>query len=237
MVRIWQCEPLGESPLKERLEALCAKVHFAHAGFKTWGVMDKAMTAAIVGILPRLRYILFTKRLLRELSPQAVEAILAHEMGHNYRRHLLIYPLIFFGMVLIMSFVSTCCLEPLSKMFQGLLFPFVLFAIYALILWLYFRYVYGFFSRQFERQADLHVFALGIAPEAMIEALDGVGVGTGFTHLAPNWHHFSLQERIDFLKAAMRDPQLVERHHAKVKWAIILYLSLLALGGFLLWNL
>jgi Zn-dependent protease with chaperone function len=240
IMRLWKCVPLEDSSLKKSLEELCEKAHFAHGGFKTWGVMDSSLTAAIVGVLPRLRYILFTKKLINDLSPSAVEAILAHEIGHSYRKHLLFYPLIFLGMALAMSLFSLCCLEGLAGLvYEGskligvswdLLFPLAAFISFSLILWLYFRYIYGFFSRLFERQADLHVFALGVPPEAMIEALDHVGVGTGFTHLVPNWHHFSLQERIDFLKEAMHNPQLISQHHRRVKRALFFYLMLLILG-------
>lgn len=237
IVRFWRCVPMEDSDLKRRLEALCDKAQFAHGGFKTWGVMEGTLTAAIIGVLPALRYILFTPRLLKTFSPEAIEAILAHEIGHSYRKHLLYYPLIFLGMAVLMTLFSICCMGPLSKLFDqtfgnswGQLFPLFLFIPIALIIWLYFRYVYGFYSRLFERQADLHVFALGIKPEAMIEALDHVGTGTGFTHLVPNWHHYSIQERIDFLKRAMQDPEVVPQHHRRVKQALYAYLVLLALG-------
>ena len=36
---------------------------------------------------------------------------------------------------------------------------------------LYFRYVFGFFSRIFERQADLHIFQVGLDPANLIESL------------------------------------------------------------------
>ncbi|MCE5316009.1 MAG: M48 family metallopeptidase [Parachlamydia sp.] len=234
IVRLWRCAPLEDSPLKQRLEALCVRAHFAHGGFKTWGIMESSLTAAIVGVLPRLRYILFTPRLLNTFSPDAIEAILAHEIGHSYRRHLLYYPLIFFGMVLAIALFSEKAAPLIAEKFIlqfGLswshLVPLLLFIPIALIVWLFFRFVYGFFSRIFERQADLHVYALGVSPEAMIEALDHVGTGTGFTHLVPNWHHYSIQERIDFLKETMRDPALIERHHKRVKLALSLYLGAL----------
>ena len=56
--------------------------------------------AAIVGVVPRLRYVMFTKRIQKELSGDSIEAVLAHEIGHNYHRHLLVYPFILFGMIL-----------------------------------------------------------------------------------------------------------------------------------------
>lgn len=236
-VWFWNCVPLEESDLKERLDAVCEKAHFAHAGLRTWGVMDNSLTAAIIGVVPSLRYILFTKKLLKQLSPSAVEAVLAHEIGHSFHKHMLIYPLIFFGLTAFITFFLYFFTDSLYQLSGEALFPLLLFLFFALSFGLYFRYVFGFFSRLFERQADLHVFALGIAPEAMIEALDYVGVGTGFTHLVPNWHHYSIQERIDFLKRAIADPSLVPRYHKKVKSILIGYFFLLfaatALGVFL----
>lgn len=228
IVRLWKCMPLEQSELKSRLDNLCEKAHFQHAGFKTWGTMSESLTAAILGVLPKWRYILFTNRLLKELSPQAVEAVLAHEIGHSQRRHLLFYPLIILGMAVAMLLLSICCERPLEAWWQ--LSPFSLFVAGGILFWLYFRYIYGYFSRLFERQADLHVFALGVPPEAMVEALDHVGTKSGFIHLVPNWHHFSIQERIDFLKSAMQDPTLIERHHRKVRWARYAYLFFLFLG-------
>ena len=101
--KLWRCEPLEEGPLKDRLEALCRKANFKHAGMKTWTLLNDALTAAIIGIVPRYRYVMFTKRILHELPPESIEAILAHEIGHSYRKHLLIYPGIIMGMFIFAS--------------------------------------------------------------------------------------------------------------------------------------
>lgn len=241
IVSIWQCEPIEASPLKERLEALCAKAHFKHGGMLYWTIMNQSLTAAIVGVVPRLRYVMFTKRLFKELSPNAIEAILAHEIGHSYRKHLLIYPVILLGMLVCTSLFSVFFSDPIASWFSHqnaqhpsalwtLLYPLALFIPYALIIGLYFRFVFGLFSRLFERQADLHGFELGLPPEHMIEALNDVAVATGFTHLAPNWHHYSIQERMDFLKAAAHNPAVIQAHHRRVKLYLIGYLILLTLG-------
>lgn len=220
---IWKCKPLEEEDpeLAARLEALCQKAHFRHAGIKVWTVMNDALTAAIVGIVPRFRYIIFTKKLIGLLAPESIEAILAHEIGHSYRRHLLIYPLIILGMTIGLYVLSYFTEESLS--------PFLFFIIYALLIALYLRLVFGFFSRNFERQADLHVFELDIQPKHMIDALHQVAVATGNTHLVPSWHHYSIQQRIDFLQAAILDPSLISRHHRFVKNSVIFYLILLFL--------
>lgn len=226
---VWQCEPLSrEYPeLAGRLEKLCKKAHFKHAGIKVWTVMNDSLTAAIIGIVPRFRYIMFTKKILNLLSPESIEAILAHEIGHSYRRHLLIYPLIILGM--------TLCLSVFGSLFEGHISPFIFFILYACTIGLYLRVIFGFFSRNFERQADLHVFNLDIQPKYMIEALHEVAVASGNIHLIPSWHHYSIQQRIDFLNEAIRNPSVIERHHRFVKKALIIYLVLLSIAIGVLW--
>ncbi len=207
--------------------------------------MNDMLTAGIVGIVPKLRYVMFTKRLLRELSPEAIEAILAHEIGHNYRKHLLIYPLILLGMIVCIGLFSMffsdalihfLTLEELTHPTQpwniyGII---ILFAIYASIIGLYFRFVFGLFSRLFERQADLHVYHLQIPPEHMILALDQVGIATGHSHRIPSWHHYSIQERIDFLKETIRNPSEIQHHHRRVKLFLVGYLLLLIIAAIIL---
>lgn len=223
--KMWRCQPLENSPLKERLLELCQRAHFKHAGLKTWTVLDHALTAAIIGIVPRYRYIMFSKRLLKEMPEASVEAVLAHEIGHSYHRHLWIYPFIIFGVSIILSFVSLVL--PQSEYAY---FPLFTFILYAVVLALYFRIVFGFFSRLFERQADLHVFTLGVPPEHLIDALDHIGVATGNTHKVPNWHHYGIQERIDFIKEAIRDPEVIAAHHRRVKVCVSLYFVILILA-------
>src|SRR5690606_15497103 len=80
--KIWRCKPLSDLSLLERLEKFCQRAKFKHAGMKMWTVMNRAHTAAIVGVVPRFRYVMFTQKLLHYLTPDEVEAVLAHEIGH-----------------------------------------------------------------------------------------------------------------------------------------------------------
>lgn len=235
LVLIWNCRPFEDPALTQRLSALCQRASFTHAGFKIWTVLDHALTAAILGIVGRFRYVIFTRKLLQKLSPEAIEAILAHEIGHSYHRHLFIYPLILSGIIVVGSLFSLFFFDAFSQhiilhdliadsTLWTTLAPLILLIPFVLIAGLYFRYVFGFFSRLFERQADLHVFRLHVAPEALIEALDEVGIASGYSHNNPNWHHYSISERIDFLNAAKRDPKIIERHHKKVRNYLGIYL-------------
>lgn len=239
----WQCRSL-QGPLRIRLENICAKANFRYRDLKTWGVMDHALTAAIIGIYWRFRYVLFTKRLLANMPPECIDAILIHEIGHNKHKHLTIYPFLIAGMMLLITlltlFFEQALPATLSTYFSNFTdFEKQLFAGFWLILCyimfplIYLRYVFGFFSRLFERQADLHIFALEPSPSAMIESLNHIGTLTG-TLRKPNWHHYSLQERIDFLKRAEADRNLIAIHHHFVQTVLYIYFGcFLALLGFL----
>jgi Zn-dependent protease with chaperone function len=238
LVLIWKCPVLNDCVLYERLEALCLKANFRHAGFRKWIVMEDSLTAAIVGIVPSLRYILFTERLLDKLSWDAMEAVLAHEIGHSYRKHLLLYPLILLGMIASGSLASLFFYEVYAEQmatiapnpFMESLTPLAILLPFVAAMALYFRFVFGHFSRLFERQADLHIFQLHIPAENMMMALNEIAISSGFIHKEPNWHHYSIQERITFIKDAQKNPSLIKRHHQKVRnhlWGYFILLGLL----------
>jgi Zn-dependent protease with chaperone function len=243
MVMCWRCRPLNRADLKERLEKRCRSLHFRQAGLKIWSVMSHSFTAGIIGIVPAFRYILFTPALLQEFQPEEVEAILIHEIGHNRYRHLLCYPFIMLGMLLLGTFL----LIGLEGLFSFIMpsislengyFTLIMgiFLVYALAMGFYFRFIFGFFSRLFERQADLYIFETSLSPHFLIQALDHLGIVTGNTHSQPNWHHFSIQERIHFLHQAMRNPLLIQQHHKRVKrWLTLYFLTLLISGLSLYW--
>lgn len=242
---IWKCKPITNPELKSSLDAVCKKAKFRHAGMKTWTIMNHSYTAGIIGIVPRFRYVMFTKRLLDELPKESIEAILAHEIGHSYRKHLLIYPLIIFGMIVSTGLFSLFFSETINVFFTlqevlhpsplwRMLYPLSIYLPFAAIVALYFRFVFGYFSRLFERQADLHVFELGIPPEHMHQALNELGRVTGNTHHDPSWHHHSIIERMTFLERAAEEPSLIEKHHRRVKRNLIGYGILLVFFSCLL---
>ncbi len=238
--KIWRCKPIGNPELKARLEAICKRADFKHAGMMTWTVLNHTYTAGIIGILPNFRYVMFTRRLLNELSKESIEAILAHEIGHSFRRHLMIYPFILLGIVVAAALFTLVFSDAIDWYFtlQNMIHPtplwtvlytFAFFIPYALIAALYFRIVFGFFSRLFERQADLHVFYLQIPAKSMRLALDELGKLTGNTHHLPSWHHHSIHDRIRFLEQSEMDPSIIEKHHKRVRKDVALFFLILLL--------
>lgn len=101
-------EPLEDAALKARIEALVTR-----CGFRSKGVyrMDGSRrsshgNAFFTGLGPSKRIVLFDT-LLEKLTPEEVEAVLAHELGHFKLRHVLRRALAFFGIsLLVLAFLG-----------------------------------------------------------------------------------------------------------------------------------
>jgi STE24 endopeptidase len=232
--KFWECRPLQDSPLKTKLEIICKRADFKHGGLLTWPVMNPSLTAAILGVNSKFRYVVFTPSLLNEFPDEEIEAILAHEIGHSKHKHLIIYPFILLGMVVLFGLFSYLLSDSLIEFFLQAytlypsriwetLFPLVMVLSFGLIGWIYYRLVFGYFSRLFERQADLYVYNVGMSALPMIAALDHLGTATGNTHHHPSWHHHSIKERIDFLKYVESHPEAIMAHNRKIKISLLIY--------------
>ncbi|MEN8232440.1 MAG: tetratricopeptide repeat protein, partial [Thermodesulfobacteriota bacterium] len=97
--------------------------------------------------------------------------------------------------------------------------------------------IFGFFMRNFERQADTQVFkALGDSTP-LITSLEKIGWLSGNIRDKPSWHHFGIGQRVDFLKKCSRDKSLIARHDRKIYGSLILFIVLLAFSGGIIWNI
>ena len=76
----------------------------------------------------------------------------------------------------------------------------VVFSVFILAVFLvYFRFVFGFFMRNFERQADGYVYTLFDSARPLIATFHKIAFTSGQSADRPNWHHYSIRERIDHL--------------------------------------
>lgn len=51
---------------------------------------EQTANAMLMGLLPQIRYVLITDRLVRDLEPDELDAVLTHELAHAKKHHLLI---------------------------------------------------------------------------------------------------------------------------------------------------
>lgn len=232
LLRAWRCSGLEDGSLRRRLEALCQSASFHHGGIYIWQAMAHHPNAAIIGVMAPWRYLLFSPELLMALPPESVEAVLAHEIGHSKRHHLLMYPFVLLGMAVasalavqlltpaVVAFVNLGYRSYPSKLWEWVPPPLIFF-IFAATTALYFRYLFGCFSRLCEREADLYGMTLGLSNRQIAIALDDLAYAAGLPLDTPSWHHYSIRTRIAFLLAA--DAATPYNHHRRLIAFLAIY--------------
>lgn len=247
IVRLWRCEPLPSDSRTTEIERYCSEHGFRVGGFYLWPLFGGEMlTAGIVGILPGLRYILITSGLLRILDISEIKAVVAHEMGHVRKKHLLLFVLLFIlFMVLVYSVSDTAMLLLLSNrtvlewvlssgFSSSTLISFFTSISMVIFMVLYFRFIFGFFLRNCERQADLYAMELLGSPLPLVSSFEKIAYHSGRIEDVPSWHHFSIRQRIQFLLAAFENRALIRKHNRRLySWAItfIVIVSALSFAG------
>jgi Zn-dependent protease with chaperone function len=243
--KFWGCKPLEAGFHRSRIENLCKKAGVEYAEILSWPILGSRMiTAGVMGLIKKFRYILVTNALFQFLKPEEIDAVIAHEIGHIRKKHLWFYLLFFVGYV-VLSYASFDLII-YSIIYADLLFSITNIAgfdrtvVYSTVLSLasiiiflvYFRFIFGFFMRNFERQADIHVYTLYKSSKPLISTLEKIALASGQPPDKPNWHHFSIKERIEYLKKCEGDKRWIIFHNQKIKKSIAAYLAgMILIGG------
>ena len=236
IIRMWGCEALPHDHVKEELERFCSDHDFRTGGLLLWSVFGSEMlTAGVVGILPGLRYILITSGLLRTLNITELKAVVAHEMGHVRKKHMLVFVLLLILFIeFAYAFSDTLTLLALSNrtifswsavLGDSAESVYSIFSALVLIVLmvLYFRFIFGYFLRNSERQADLYGMELVGDPQPLISSLEKIAFRSGRIEDLPSWHHFSIRQRIDFLVEAFKDRNIIRRHNRKLYGSVLIF--------------
>lgn len=91
----------------------------------------------------------------------------------------------------------------------------------------YFRFVFGYFMRNFERQADVYCFESGINPDHMIGSFEKLGGYTAEGGKKSNWHHFTISQRMDFINSCIKNPGLIQEHTRKINRLVAAFMGFL----------
>jgi Zn-dependent protease with chaperone function len=244
--KFWRCKPLESGEHRTRIEDLCRKAGLAYADILYWPIFGgKMITAGVMGLIKKFRYILVTPSLLRLLEPEEIDAVIAHEIGHVKKKHLLFYLMFFVGYMLLSYVVFDLILfgiiyaEPVYWLInktgfdQTTIFSALFSLVIIAVFFIYFRFIFGFFMRNFERQADTYVFSLFDSAKPLISTLQKIATTSGQSADRPNWHHFSIRERIDYLTKCENDGEWISIHNRKVKKSIGFFLAGMLLIGVL----
>lgn len=237
---LWGCKPIPPGPLRTHIETFCRTQGFS-SEILYWPLFEgQVLTAAVMGIVPRFRYLMLTQALAATLDVRELDSVLAHEIGHVKKLHLVLYILLFLGF----SLLAGKLVEPLPYLLLGSDFfywllnmlqvgPDALLAagggVFLLAFMLiYFRFIFGYFIRNFERQADLYVFAAQGTGRPLVRSFEKIAELSGNIRDEKNWHHFGIGERIDFLERCEEDRSLIKRHNRKVYISIAVYFLVIA---------
>lgn len=240
----WGCKPFLPSGKVQELKDFLSEKGLKYRDLLKWPIFEgRIMTAGIMGIVSRYRYILVTEALMDILSLEEIKAVLAHEMGHAKYRHLILYVFFIFGYlifwfglfdpefyIILENYIYEKFTVNISEqtLFYLIYTPSVLIPII-----LYFRFVMGFFMRQFERQADLYSAKTMGSPRYTVSSLEKIALLSGKIRDLPSWHHFSIKERVDYLSRTLEEPGLNRKHNRFVIFSLCIYLVCMIGLGYL----
>lgn len=90
MVQCWQTTPLAsDGQLGRMLGGLVKRLRVAPLSIRLWETDSRMANAAVLGMVPPVRYVLLSDDLLRILTLRQVAAVFSHELAHIYHWHYL----------------------------------------------------------------------------------------------------------------------------------------------------
>ena len=242
--QFWRCKPLVSGNARSRIENICDRADLEYNDILHWPIFGgKMITAGVMGLVKKFRYILVTNALLHLLEPDELDMVIAHEIGHVKKMHLVFYLVFFAGFLLISHTVVKLIIrliyssEPyfwiitVTGASEETVASFATALVFITLFLLYFRFIFGYFMRNFERQADIYVYSLFDTSKPLVSTLGKIAASSGQSADRPNWHHFSIRERIDYLLKCESDTRWITRHNRKVRNSILIFLAGIFLLG------
>ena len=237
--RVLGTQRLGDLPLRQSLERICLSSGIGCRDILLWRTHHSLGNAAVMGIFPRVRFVILSDLLLESMTDEQIQAVFAHELGHIKHRHLIWF------MLFLVSFSSA--ILALFSLFESKLtftinqrqiFEGLAAIACGAIIWL----TYGFLSRWFERQADVYAARAvqsiydanaGAVPQnsgsiLFASALERVAQVNNIPVHARNWSHGSIAARMRYIRQFGRDPSVAQQFDRKSK-NVIAALSLMIL--------
>jgi Zn-dependent protease with chaperone function len=151
-------------PTRTRFEELAKRLNFRCRDFLVWHTHGASTNAFITGLIPQVRYVVFTDRILEDLPPEELDAVFGHEVGHAKHGHIWFYMAF---LTLSLSVLAASVLFAAQQIDAATSPQMVELRIWlasfkswlaippVLLVALYLFVVFGALSRRCERQADL----------------------------------------------------------------------------------
>lgn len=222
--------PLPEGPLRERLIATAQRLGFRCSNILVWNTRHGVANAMVTGVLPWLRYVVFTDRILDELNEEEIDAVFGHEVGHMKHHHMFLYMVVIMTSLILFGGLWSLAKwwfdqNDLPAWFSALantdLWPTVADWMRLGVVVAYIVLVFGWLSRRCERQADIFGCKTS-SPAALISALEKVADLNGISRECPGffawWQHSTIADRVSFIQRMTADPSLEPRFQRRLGW-------------------
>jgi len=206
-------EPIKDELLKEKITALLDKVGLKATGIYQVdaGKRSRHTNAYFTGIGKTKRIVLYDT-LLASHSPEEIVAVLAHEIGHWKKKHILKQLIFMIGVSLILLYlvylvVGSPMIYSAFRIHHTLAYAgLFLVSLYLGVIRFFLSPVGAAIMRRYEREADGMAFELTGTSQPMIDALKRLAKDN-LSNLHPHplyvWFYYShppLIERIDYLQ-------------------------------------
>lgn len=244
LMRLWSTIRIADGPLVATLVEMCSRHRVRIRGPFLWRTHGSMVNGAVLGAFWPMRYLLLTDALLERLDAHQVEGVLAHEVAHVKRRHL-----IWLGVCVVASVLATAWTIALLAHGAGVDPQSDVAGVAASAAGLLVAIlVFGFVSRRFEWQADAFAacdlsvsrgstLVTEAAAGAMESALARVAELNGVSTRTFFFRHGSIGERQRRLRELVGRPVdslPIDRLVRLIRW--ISGLTLLLGGAPLLWE-
>lgn len=194
-----------------RLRTLCHRFGMPRMRLLVWETgAARIPNAGMVGLLGGFRYVLLSDVLLEIMTPEELETVVGHELGHAKHKHLLIYFVSALAFTMLGQFVFSLIDSLDTPPTVELLFS----AMFVLAFW---KAVLGGLSRIFESQADLEGARAVGSPLPFTSAMEKIAATARIDRHAPNWLYRSVAARISFVWSVFQMPEEERQFHALIK--------------------
>ena len=235
---IWSTRSLPAGPLRDRLTEFCKQLNMRYQDILLWETHNAVANAAVMGLLWPVRYVLLSDALIENMDDEQIEAVFGHEAGHVKHHHILFLVLFVFatGSVILgtMEFFARFTLShDFLHSYQDTI---VLTS--GVLLGLGWIALFGWVSRRYERQADVHAAisieriqsvgemdtekcragkTLGEKGAAVVgSALERIAILNGISIHSRSWRHSSIASRVAFVKRLAQEPRALKRFNRTV---------------------
>jgi len=221
---VWKTRHMDDGPLRTRLHELCERARMEYTDILVWETMGGHIAnACVTGVTRLARYVMITDGLVDSLSPEEIESVFAHEIGHVKRHHMVYYVMMAFAFIAFLTVVPTGEGPPVSFLDEVASREIAVVLVVSVLYW---GVAFGFVSRRMELEADLYATDLVGSTEVFVAALERISFQSGRPRTAGGWRHFSIARRTQFLLACAAEPVQRERFNFGMqilRWSIVVF--------------